>query len=51
LEAAAIEAAKTRDETDETGRSIFGTEDGRGDVLRGDELWDEEAVNVEELFV
>ena len=36
---------------DDTGHSLFGTEEGRHDVLNGEELWDDERVDVEELFV
>jgi len=36
---------------DDTRESLFGMEEGRHDVLNGGELWDDERVNVEELFV
>jgi hypothetical protein len=52
LEAAAAEALKARDESDEcSGRSVFGTVEGRVDVLSGNELWEEDGHDIEELFV
>ena len=52
MEAAVTEAGRLVDELeDDTGLSLFGTEEGRHDVLNGEELWDDERVDVEELFV
>lgn len=52
LEAATAEvAAMTGQREALSTRSVFGTEEGRRDVLNGDELWEDERVDVEELFV
>jgi hypothetical protein len=52
MEAAGAEAERLADELeDDTRESLFGMEEGRHDVLNGGELWDDERVNVEELFV
>jgi hypothetical protein len=52
LEAAAGAVEKLREEVNESsGQSVFGTEDGRRDALSGDDLWEDEGINDEELFV
>ena len=52
MEAAAAEAGRLADELeDDTRESLFGMEEDRHDVLNGGELWDDERVHVEELFV
>jgi hypothetical protein len=52
LESAAAEAEQLADELeDDTRQSLFGMEEGREDALNGEELWEDERVDVEELFV
>jgi len=52
LEAAALTAAAARaEEMEMSGQSVFGTEEGRGDVLTGNELWNDEESDIEDLFL
>jgi hypothetical protein len=52
MEAAAAEAGQLTDQLeDDMRQSLFGMEEGCHDVLNGGDLWDDERVNVEELFV
>ena len=52
MEAVAMEAGRLADEVeDNTRHSLFGTGERQQDVLNGEELWDDERIDVEELFL